>query len=505
MDKKQAITLVLSLMFLVGGVTASESAFSTIEDVTEDLVCMVSVTWFSILTCNPNPVDVTYADDNEDTLTDSIWGNGATVEDNRNQSTHEAVNYMETSYGIAMTRAKVTGIENLNNGSTLSTAQSESLSIVNDWYTGIEDQHRTRRNREILSLYDAIQKAETSSATTYKTYNPCNDGSSAQSGIFDVAEGISSDDKLPNSVGNVTLENDTVTMTNGSTHRSYSLHIQLETRSSADCTVTSATYDYSNYTIVNDYMDNSSTYNNGEVVVRDSMNSNPVYYVKDSDWTDVYNEFTTYYDNARANVNGILDEIYTAYESGEVNLSDYEMGSLEALKTASTNYNSTGLYSYKAVSLSQMGLETNDSYAFNVSWDNHGAEYGQLFIGTDGINDTLEVNKTYDATGERVEFVYQDGDVAKRAVVEDNFTIHSMENPDTGETVNQTVMQSYDFYTNSTEQLQEQILNNQRLLEQATSSGFTFSVPWFDNLSLTREQLWAIMIALSLIAILVAV
>ena len=98
--------------------------------------------------------------------------------------------------------------------------------------------------------------------------------------------------------------------------------------------------------------------------------------------------------------------------------------------------------------------------------------YGQLFATEGNFNNTLEVNKTYNASGKTVFFTHNtENGKAKETSLNGTFKILSMTDKKTGEKVNVTKIQSTDFYTDSTQDMKKQLEQHRKKTKELQTGG----------------------------------
>jgi hypothetical protein len=456
--KGKALTFFLCLGVLAGGAVAEELVAEDPLDFVTDQACntaTILISWIAPMTCYGDSIEnLEYTEDNTDSLMTSIHGNGVTISDTRNQTTQNQMAHLNQSYGIGMAQSKSIAIEDLTNGSSLSSAQDDSLQHLNDFYAAIESQTYKYRNREIIAFNNSLEKArDDSGIKVWDTYTCGHSTLDGTDGIFRIGNSALND---LYKVYDVHLWETTVELTNGSEQLAYGINGTITQSTDNSCDTKTAESDaVTNVsgTIVDPQIKGGAITGKELIDVYDDTYSDPVQFLDDSDWSEVKTRFDSNYDRALDNTQATIEDIYNSYTAGELNETDIELGPLETLVSASTNYEDTGYYSYRTISLAQMGLATNESYAFNVSWDGEKTALGQLFV-PESFNDTLVAGETYDAEGHRVEIVYQpDSGSAKREVIDDNFTINTMKDAETGEKINKTRVQSVKFYTGNVSDL----------------------------------------------------
>ena len=356
----------------------------------------------------------------------SIYSNAVFMDDYSENMKTETTSYANQSYGVSMAGAKLVGIESHNDGLERSEAHDEINQEVSDFYATYERSVWEDRNRQSLQIDRMAQRIDESDGLDY-------------SDVFD-------------SVADVWTEENTIELVNGTEMPIYEVHV---TR------IGSTNYDQ----VVWD--DDLDTTRNLRVM---SPNEEDEVVLNNEGFRDSWKAIETHRQRANDNVIGVVNEIYDNYDSGEIDVSDV-MSPVELLQTGATNYEDTGHYSYKCLSLEFMGLSGDKSNTFEVTYQNSDMDeektrFGCLFKGSDG---ELETGVEYDATEDTYVFIQDNEDgSASRIDLDDTFTIESMIDGETGEEINETTTQTTDFMTESTEDLAEQVEELNELQDDIT-------------------------------------
>lgn len=231
------------------------------------------------------------------------------------------------------------------------------------------------------------------------------------------------------------------------------------------------------------------------------------YYFDHSDYTDLWDRWQVPQGEVDANRVMIVDNakawaktLNDAEAAGTVDVSNYVSPYLMAQEW-STDYNTTGYWSYAVAKMAAAGWETpnlNDTSHIDVIY---GDEFyqGMLFSSNPPENNTWENKATYNAsnmTG-KVLFVDESGNITE---LTGEFTIDDMQNKD-GNTVDNTTTVEYVYESTNTtefEAMQEQVLNLTQEIEDLeeqigtdASGGGGISLSWVSDLvySLTGMNL----------------
>lgn len=462
--RKSLVVFTAALLLASGGMALSLDSII-------DLSCTASMA----ASFNPLCVPVTYDDiiegSPEDTRAELVTKN-TIVADGREQITTELSSNLNQSFGIGMAEAKIQAITALNNGSTKSKAKTVAGSEIDDFYAAQQRRLLNYRNREVIKLNESVNSVKSTSGLDLETATKrdiCISGSNDNEVDFETTSG-------------------NVTLVNGSTMSVYGARWVDDAPTTSGSTCFSQNDDVfqpadgANFTTA---IIPISPSKDGFAMGFEDASGNTVEAAEHTPYSNVWSEQTNQRQQAYNNALGIVDNVYAAYQSGAVETSEL-IGPLEALKTASTNYDSTGYYAYKAYSLEQAGIPTAESYGFKVRFDvanTTKTRWGQLFASKGQFsNDTLEVNKTYDGSDKYVEFVHSTpSGSAVTTSLDSNFTILEMENTETGESVNSTELQSIQFHTDGTNDLAEQldeIKENQQDLLTSSGGGAGGSGGW---------------------------
>ena len=450
MNKQKAAALGLSFMFVV--VSATAIAATTAIAAGSILIgssCGLA-DWVG-----PGCIDRlggAVSDDGIDTFKQDFRNDAAFTTDSRQDNMKLTRSHLNQTFGMGMTKAKIAVVEALNNDKSQATAQSKALSEVNDFYSKQQLRVIVKRNREVLKANTTLNQAQDLDGLTIDDVLNANDVQFSQN-----SDGTIEDFRI----GNTTTE----------------------LYNSTKAEVLTLEFKY------NDGFQSVWGYQYGPEVGKAtdmgyrsdtklhlSIGDNPLWLN-----TDPYNKtldrLNSNYERATDNVVGLADDVYSKWQPDDLSVSGI-LGPLEALQQASTNYEDTGYYSYRALSLEQAGYASNDSYAFNVTWQNTDmsdpqTDIGQLFVANESqFGGELETGVEYSASDKSVWFVRSNGD--QKAVETDlngTFTINEMTDTETGEEVNTTSVQSTELYTPQIQDLQKQLEEIREDQEKLFSGG----------------------------------
>jgi hypothetical protein len=217
--------------------------------------------------------------------------------------------------------------------------------------------------------------------------------------------------------------------------------------------------------------------------------------VFDGSWYhDRQTTISNQHDQITANLVVYVNETYAAYEAGEIDSTDLAASDPTTIATqAATDYNSTGYYGLASAQLAAMGLSGNNSVSHVVNTTENGS--ARVISGT--VYYTGEDSQTF-TTGTQYDPSTLNGSVYMSVAsiedgngtslnksggfyhVQENFTISSATNTQTGEAVNTTTMETRNYSSTNVSALAEEIdrLKEQRAFyeEQLASSGGGFGI-----------------------------
>jgi hypothetical protein len=209
-------------------------------------------------------------------------------------------------------------------------------------------------------------------------------------------------------------------------------------------------------------------------------------------YENLLSDYSSKQQSVKDNVATYVNGVYSEWQAGEIDSTDLASADPQTIGTqASTEYNTTGYYGLSAAQLAALGLsgDNNASHVVETTWryDVHNTTTDTLEEGTKNVNITgtlyytgedsqvFDTGVEYDpsnlngvvyiavsemvdtSTGNETNFT------GGFYTIEDNFTIHSATNTQTGDTINSTTMETRDYTSTNTTKLEEDI---NRLKEQ---------------------------------------
>ncbi|WP_410764745.1 hypothetical protein [Haloferax sp. DFSO60] len=356
------------------------------------------------------------------------------VKDNTETFLTTNENFMQDTRSVAWSKAKLTIINELNNGSSLSQVKAAANQTVLDYYAGIE--------YNVMSDYSAkvsqMRYIDQETPLSVQWYDPTDDRAETGSWVVDKFN---------------------YTTMNG----------------------TDIPYDSFQGSVDNNWLSwhQSSGKDPYYVEVQDPDTSNWVTIYDTADYRSVRGGLYNQKDQVQSNVDAYVDALAAQYTAGDINSSDIvNLDPSILAEQAATDYNSTGYYSFAAVQLAALGAsgDLNASHtvtvhgAVNTTWN------GTLFYtGDDGPTSGWETGTTYNISDYNGTFylAYQNDNqsgITDLSSSGTSFTIESAVNTNTGEEMNTTISQTYIYKSTNASALQEEIDRLQQLREQYEST-----------------------------------
>jgi hypothetical protein len=388
------------------------------------------------------------------------YSSGLSTQDTGDTFVTSMQNFENDRRSVAWAKAKIEIVNALNSNETNATAKADAKAAVENYYATAQ--------KNIVADYNARARwAEFHANASGNVIITQNDG-----GTYNL------DGTQPE--GNISLVNGNNTTTvylgydNGGNHHHFA--------DSGDA------YDTpSPYSPVGDGETN-------EVYVTDPDSSNTAQIIYFEEYHKLFYDLETQNSQIAANIDTYVDDVYAAYNAGEINATDLVSADPSVLSAeASTQYNSTGYYGFANAQLAALGLSGNNTVSHVVNTTDNGSARtvtGTVYY-TGEDSQTFDTGTEYDPsnlTGEVYMSVssIEDGtgtDLNSSSGfyhVTENFTITEATNTKTGEAVNTTSMETRDYTTTNATALQEEI---DRLKEQqayyeeqldASSGGVSF-------------------------------
>ncbi|ADE03515.1 hypothetical protein [Haloferax volcanii] len=347
-------------------------------------------------------------------------------------------NFLEDTRSVAWSKAKITIVNELNNGSTVSQAKVAANQTVAEYYTGVQ--------RNVIADWNA------------KTYTL---------GYLHTESGLA---LTPDGFSHITeWDNKTYTLSDGSTQTlramDYSTngdyHVAPETtimpRSTADPGITTM----------------------GSIQAEDPSDGSTTHVLSAVAYAEILDNTYNQSNQIQANVDEYADDAYAQYQAGDINTSDL-LDPTTIASQAATDYNSTGYYSFAAVQLASLGASGDLNASHTIETGDGTTLNGTLYYtGDDAPAGGWVTNETYTVSNFSGTFYVaaqqQDGNgsIVDLSTYE-NFTIVDAVNTRTGESLNATQPETYIYDSTNASALADEIdrLRDLRAeYEQAGGSG----------------------------------
>lgn len=435
------------------------------DDVTETLTkCGQYQVWFLPSCINDN---IIIDGDTDEEYHWDIYSSGLTTDSSRRQYTTETESKADQTSALAISEAKFEIIKSLNNGSSKAEAKKQGRDAVNDIFSTNQRSIYNSQNRQAQDVRIAYE--EFANSTDLR--------------VQDVYPGMTNIDKSEARGSNFGLlsKEQNVTLWNGKNMSV--LRLQVVDRADKDGdgdveTVKSQVTYYSDQ--IGDYHNGWGGESNLNIK---SPTGRTVIPLDAEEYNQSVTTLSTARDQALDNVDQLGDDIYRQYEPGDIDLED-ATGPLEQTLQTSTDYDSTGHYSYVLAQAAETGMSTNVTSSMTITYKqtvanatNHTIE-GSLYAepgAFEPYNGTIDTNQMYNTsnlTGQ-VWAVAQYSASTEEISLNGTFVVESMTNALTGESINSTHMQDNQFSTTNATKINEQIreiLEDRRKVDQTGPS-----------------------------------
>lgn len=371
------------------------------------------------------------------TSTDA-YASGLALKDSADSYTTTTGNFMQNTRTVAMSKAKITLINELNNGSAESVAQDRVNETIRDYYSRIQASIIKDWNAKATQI---IYLNNTSVGLQVERYT-----STSYTGMPAPYE----------------LRNQTYTLANGSTMvvKSIGTIGQLYEISP----VSSSTYTYAGYVEVEDNDTGSWTpilYSAEYGMAGSAYEGN----VPPNRTTMLLDESESQEQYTIDNMDPYVDAVYAQYAAGEISSTDLALSDPSVIAAeASTSLESTGYYSYAAIQLAAIGAGGNINTSHTIQTGDGTTLNGTLYYTAQDTPETgWQTNETYNITDYNGTFYFVvQKDDGNASVVDlsnygSTFTITEAVNTNTGEEVNTTVIHRYVYESTNASALAEEI------------------------------------------------
>ncbi|KAB1185833.1 MULTISPECIES: hypothetical protein [Haloferax] len=338
-------------------------------------------------------------------------------------------NFMQDTRSVAFMKAKLTLINELQNGSTEANATAAANATVEEYYSNIQYNLVQDYNQRAAQIFYLGNQTSVEMRHVYDSGS-----ATVPSDLYRLDE-----QQGDPTVSSVLLENGTVI---------YATSIYLK--------------DTSGYTL---QFDTDPAETDFWVETKPPTGSYQAVFESDpyeQTYTDLGNQST----QVKSNIDVYATSFYSQYNGSEFNSTEVaQLDPTLIASQASTEYNSTGYYSYAAMQLAAMGAsgDLNVSHTIEITNGTNTSTYeGTLFYTGSDASAGWDTNTTYNVTDYNgtLYFAYQNNnssgiiDVGQEGT---EFTLTSATNTDTGESVTTTVPQEYVYEETNASNLQEEL------------------------------------------------
>lgn len=382
------------------------------------------------------------------------YSDGVFMKDTRDQRFVERLSYLNQTEGIAAAKAKQTLIQCMNNETVKSTCVDRAREDINNFYAATQKSVFVSQNRQIQkwrTVHNKINDTENVNLTEF--YNP-----------------ISSQDNFEQA----NFENRTVTLYNGKQMNvTAACYVERTTIGNLN---SAYKYQPQYYTgDINVTCSEASQDTGRKNITFTSPGNYTIESVEGHDYKQVLDTVDQNRQRSFDNLQVLADSIYSKYDPNEISYTD-TAGPLELLIVQGSKSNSTGYYGYSVLQAANLGLAVPDnvsSMTVRSNFDSNASDQETrtgMVVAPRGTfpNDTIETNRTYSPNSLQYDVtlaITNDDGPSKDVLLTDNFTITSMRNPKTGESINQTKIESSEYQTTNTTKLNAQIDDLQQKLD----------------------------------------
>ena len=187
----------------------------------------------------------------------------------------------------------------------------------------------------------------------------------------------------------------------------------------------------------------------------------------------------------------LADDIYANYEPGEIDLSDVKSPA-ELVRTAITDYDTTGDMAYPLLVAAEMGYATDVQTNFDVEYTPFGANTSQSLTGSlvagPGVfaNDTITTGVTYNTSEQngKVWMYTKTGTGVERIPLNGTYVVTKMRDVSENKTINSTTLQSSDFATRDADHMQQQVTEtyeHRQNITETVNHDYAITLPDFGS------------------------
>lgn len=358
------------------------------------------------------------------------------IQDSRiEQTIKESESMTDRTYGLSMSEAKITALENLNNGTKLPKTYNRTQRKISEAYSLQTQSLLAKHNRDVQTLKLVVDRVKSTGGLSMKDVFSINLSQSWQ--VKQIRFGTENF-RLPNKT------------------QMQVLTVDIEVK--RGCCKYYQTYESTAFANASPH-----TY----ALQAHSPNRSSFAKVTDPQkYNAAYGKIIQNYENAKASSARITRQIYRNYQQGTVDVANVT-GPLEKLKHMSTTYQESGATSYEASVFQQMGIPTNTSLSFDITTVFNGTPKtveSQLFAPKGQFkNNEIKSGYNYSTNNRTVFILYKAANnKIKRKTVQDWFVAESIENPRSGRSLDSARIQKVGLATSKATNLSTQIVNGER-------------------------------------------
>ncbi|MGB9957444.1 hypothetical protein ACOZ4B_13800 [Haloferax prahovense] len=331
-------------------------------------------------------------------------------------------NFLEDTRSVAWSKAKITIVNELNNGSTVSQAKLAANQTVDAYYSQVQ--------RNVIADWNS------------KTHTL--DYLHTESGLVLGPDGSATIEEW---------DNKTYTLSNGS-----SMTLRAMDYS------TNGDYHTAPPTSVMPHSTADPGINGLYIIKAKDPDSGSMTWILDGgQYATVLDDTYTQSNQIQSNVDQYVDDAYSLYQAGELETGDL-LDPTTIASQAATEYNSTGYYSFAAVQLASLGASGNINASHTIDTGDGTTLNGTLYYTADDVPTSgWATGQTYNMTNFNGTFYMavqkQDGNgtIVDLANYGETFTITQAVDTQTGEELNATQIETYTYDSTNASALKSEL------------------------------------------------
>lgn len=466
-----ALFLVLSSAFGAAGPVGSAQALD-LEECAKDVVTGAwTETVLDYIMGNPNYcLEITESDFAAQTQADMV-ASMRSYESNVDGTLSALDNRLVDSRSVALTKAKIAVVNELNNGSNKSVATQAGKDAIDEYYANIQVNLMATWDHGIVqSRYVSQTATDTGDdPTTWIDYTGWPDGGAGG------AEHQHIEGSNTTHIAELPMAN--WTDLTGQKHQTRALVVKEVFTSSTSTSWIHPLDLVDIYAIWGDGSAMNDFPDTAEINVTDPE-GNQYVVIRETDYTSRMSDIENQSTLAKDNVDAYVDAVYANYSAGELNTSDL-LDPTEIYQEASTDRNTTGYYGWASIQLASIGAGGNTEHSHTINTTYNGSNVlweGTLFYTGDDLG-TIESGTTYDPSAYNGAFLMAvqlgENESAIREL-KNNFTVVETVDVRTGETIQNTTVEKKVYSTTNASELEYE-LQQLRELRQEYENQTTFA------------------------------